>query len=126
LSQVFTGNLSPHPSPVHGLQDGEQRGKAPPIVREDQVRNHLRNLNVHKSMGPDEMHSGVLREVADVFAKPLSVIFERSWQSGEVPGDWRKGNIVPIFKRGRKKDPGNFQPASFTPVPGMIMEQKLC
>jgi len=32
----------------------------------------------------------------------------KSWQSGEVPGDWEKGNLVPIFKKGRKEDPGNY------------------
>jgi len=46
---------------------------------------HLRNLKVHKSMGPDEMHLQVLRELADEVTKAQSTVFDKSWQSGEVP-----------------------------------------
>jgi len=44
-------------------------------------------MNIRNSTGPDKVHPRVLRELADIVARPLSVICERSWQSGEVPGD---------------------------------------
>jgi len=91
----------------------------------NQVHDLLRNLNIHKPVGPDEMHPRVLKDLADVIAKQVSITFQRPWQSGKVPCGWRKGNIVPIFKKEKQEVPGNYQPVSFTSVPGKIMEQLL-
>jgi len=94
-----------------------------PLVKEDCVRDHLSNLDFHKSMRPNGMHPRVLRELADVVAEPLSIIFERSWRIGEVPEDSRKANVIPIFKKGKKENPGNYRPVSLTSIPGKVMEQ---
>uniref|UniRef100_A0A669Q825 Reverse transcriptase domain-containing protein n=1 Tax=Phasianus colchicus TaxID=9054 RepID=A0A669Q825_PHACC len=94
-----------------------------PLVREEVVREHLGNTSVHKSMGPDGMHPQVLRELEEVIAEPLSVIFERSWRTTEVPEDWRIANVTLVFKKSKKEDPGNYRPVSLTSVPGKVMEQ---
>ena len=48
-------------------------------VVEDWVKEQLSNLDIHKSMGPDAMQLWVLRELAEVIARPLSDIFGKLW-----------------------------------------------
>lgn len=66
---------------------------------EDQVREHLNRLNIHKAMGPDGMPLQVLRELADVIARSLSIISERLWGLRESHEDWKKADIIPIFRK---------------------------
>ena len=69
------------------------------------------------------MHPRAVRELADVIAEPLSIAFERSWRTEEVPEDWRKANVTPIFKKGKKEDPGNYRPVRLTSILGKVMQQ---
>ena len=94
FASVFTGNCSPSGS------EGENWGsKIPPPITEDPVCDLPRKMNIRKSDGPNEMHHSALKELANTVAKPHSVAFEKSWQSVEVPSNWKKGNVTTIYKR---------------------------
>ncbi|GAB0203448.1 mitochondrial enolase superfamily member 1 [Grus japonensis] len=56
FASVFTSKCSSHTAQVTEGKGRDLENEELPTVGEDQVRKYLRNLKVHKSMGPDEMH----------------------------------------------------------------------
>lgn len=67
------------------------RATEPPTAGH-RVQDHLRKLKVWKSMDPDEMclMRWVLREPVEEVAKPLSIIYDKMWQSSETPTNGRR------------------------------------
>jgi len=104
------------------LEDREGEQNKPPIIQEEAVNDLLGHLDTYKSMGPDGIHPRALRELAEKLAKPLSIVYQQCWLTGEVPDDWKIVNVTPIYKKGQKEDPGNYRTVSLTSVPGKIME----
>ncbi|KAJ7405017.1 RNA-directed DNA polymerase from mobile element jockey [Willisornis vidua] len=82
----------------------------------DIVRDLLLQLGPYKSMEPGGIHPRIFKELDDVITKPLSMILEWSWEYSEVPADWKLVNVVPVFKKDKKEDPGNYRPVSVTSV----------
>ena len=74
-------------------------------------------------MGPDGIHSRVLRELKEVLTKSFSIIYQQSWLTGEVPADWKLAKVTPMYEKAQKEDLGNYRPVSLTLVLGKVMEQ---
>jgi len=49
-------------------------------------------------------------------------LFETSYKLGQLPADWKIGNITAIFKKGNKSDPSNYRPISLTSTVCKVME----
>jgi len=47
---------------------------------------------------------------------------DTSWLSGKSPSDYKKGNITPIFRKGRKEDAENDSPVRPMSVPEKMTE----
>lgn len=91
------------------------------LVEEDQVRGeHFNRLDIHKNMAPDGMHPQMLRVLVNVIVDHSQIIFQRSWQLGEVP---EEANITPVFKKGNQEDLGNCRMVNITSILGEMMEQ---
>ena len=95
------------------------------IFTGESVKKRLQSLDATKSPGPDCMHSRVLKELADVMAEPLTVIFTKSLEEGILPSTWKEANVTPIFKKGKMSDPSNYRPVSLTSIVCKVMESEI-
>ena len=82
----------------------------------------VRSLHIFPVSAWVSSHS---RETRDEIAGPLTQIFVSSLDTGEVPEDWRIANVVPLFMKGSKDNPGNYRPVSLMPVVGKLLEKVL-
>jgi len=56
FASVFSPKAGPQESQTPEVRDEAHREDDFPLVEEDCVRDHLSDINTHKSMGPDGMH----------------------------------------------------------------------
>ncbi|KAK4816185.1 hypothetical protein QYF61_012475 [Mycteria americana] len=85
-----------------------------------QALTRLFNKALSRVVYPSEQYPRVLRELEEVLTKPLSILCQQSWLTGEVPVDCLS-NVMSSYKKSQKEDPGNYRPVSPTLVPGKVM-----
>ena len=120
FQEVFTKErdfIEPDSGPI---EDG---GLGEIEISNEEVREMLRELDVRKASGPDGVSSWILKECGDQLASKIRKLIMYSIQEGKVPKDWKRADIVPIFKSGNKESPGNYRPVSLTSVVAKLCEK---
>ena len=66
----------------------------------DEIKKRLSKLDPNKAKGSDDIHPWLLKELADIVAEPLCLLFKLSFQTSSLPADWRTA----IINRYSRKD----------------------
>jgi hypothetical protein len=91
-------------------------------VKPEGIAKLLKELEPKKAAGPDGIPTRLLKDFYEPMSNILAIIFQQSLNTGDVPEDWKKASIVPIFKKGKKSRPENYRPVSLTSVCCKILE----
>lgn len=73
------------------------------------VTNAAKRLKCTSSPGPDGIPSAVYCRCAGVLAEPLCRIFNQSFEDSNFPKIWKQSFMVPIHKKGEKRDVKNYR-----------------
>ena len=89
----------------------------------DDIKRIICKLDPNKAHGHDMISIRMLKVSGDAIIEPLFKIFKNCLKCGIFPDDWKKGNIVPIFKKGDKQNIKNYRPVSLLPICSKIFER---
>ena len=82
----------------------------------DHIASLLKNLDPNKTQGPDGIHGKILKNCYSSLSKPLAILFQLSYNTGNIPGEWKQANVVPVHKKGSKACVENYRPISLTSI----------
>ena len=89
----------------------------------DKIAKVIQNLDPNKAHGHDNISIRMVKVCGPSIYKPLEIIFNQCLETGIFPSEWKKGNIVPIHKKGDKQMVQNYRPVSLLPICGKILER---
>lgn len=94
----------------------------PIIFDVEGIKKLLQNLDCKKANGPDDIPTRLIKDTAPEIAEVVCFLFNQSYSLSQLPTDWCKANVVPIFQKGAKQDPNNYRPVSLTVALCKVME----
>ena len=90
---------------------------------EDDIAKIIQNLDPNKAHGHDQISIRMLKICGKTICKPLECIFRECLNTGLFPLEWKKANLVPVYKKGDKQCLINYCPVSLLPICGKIFEK---
>ena len=82
-----------------------------------------KDININKSSGVNHLSSEILRDALLAVPIKLVELFNLSFDSSEIPNEWKIAKVTPLPKAGNSTDVGNLRPVSILPLPSKLIEK---
>lgn len=92
-------------------------------ISKEEVHTSIKELDVNKGAGVDNINAYFLRQTADAIDEPICYLFNKCLRDGVFPKIWKSARIVPVYKGGSKKDIENYRPISILPTLSKLCEK---
>ena len=92
-------------------------------ITEGYLFNVLKNVEVTKAAGIDQILEKFLKDGARILVKPISELCNLSMALGRFPDACKTAKVKPLFKKGSKTDPSNYRPISLLPLLSKVFER---
>ncbi len=89
----------------------------------EEIHKIMEEVEERKAIGPDGVSGFILKECRNQLVEPAYDIIKCSVSTGKVPKEWRRAEVVPIYKSRKKEEPLNYRPVSLTSIVCKIREK---
>ena len=83
----------------------------------------IQSLDANKAHGYYGISIRMVKLSSPSIVKTLSITFQNCLKYSIFPDDWKKGNIVPVYKKNSKQFVNNYRPVSLLPICSKIFEK---
>ena len=80
----------------------------------------IKGINSGKASREDEIRPEMLKALTGEGILWLTRVCQVAWKFGKTPRDWQTGVIIPIFKKGNRKQCTNYRTRSLLSLPGKV------
>ena len=87
------------------------------------VKKTINNLPTKNSCGYDDISSKLLKVIAPVIIKPLTLLINQVLNTGIFPDKLKIAKVIPIYKKGGPQLFENYRPISLLPTISKVLEK---
>ena len=85
----------------------------------------LKELKTKNCEGYDRLPLRILKDGTEVLMRPLSILFNKIYETLKIPEQWKISKVIPLLKKGNKHDITNYRPISNLCSTSKIFEKLL-